>query len=615
MSNHRRLTNDFGTIHSDDANHLLNDTHMYITKNYPSMDITTNTQFNQAPKISSVPPTNCSPPSDFSSTSYPNSNISPSSSQVLHHRLSSLFIAKHSSTTSHHNSCSGSGTHIRNSIINSNVHSCHTNSIPHSHFSEGSAPSQVNSNIISTPPITHTYKHDRRQRPPITAIWFSSSTLHPSAELQSVTNHSTHNHALSTDSFSMYSTNRLWAETLAEMGIHYSPTETNQSLSNNTTLTPDDMSITYSTRSYHSSRIDNTSPHNLSSSSISTKGDISDQPWYFSNLVAAMTNPTPVFEVPSKSTSESDQSDHLSPSERQACNNAEHNKILRSQQQIYADLFLQYESTSGIDTVNTSSSYPNRTDDCILSDVYPSHVPDAASPNDIPSTTIYFPSISHQMRRHRPYLSYPNNDEWSVSSISSDSTNTTRASTTFSTPDVIDTTTEPFHNPRFLGCLNYYFPWRLQPLSTDCTTAGIPVHSSHDIDGTTPLSNEYNHSPINPRHTSHYPRIDAEDTSSPSFHEDEFEFVAPIPNNIGEAITLIDTSTVITPSPVIPLKHPCNNTEYDPFFQSTLDSCGMNFQDSSTTVRSNESWGDPIDVKCTNTVRIYFQNVNSFRLS
>lgn len=50
-------------------------------------------------------------------------------------------------------------------------------------------------------------------------------------------------------------------------------------------------------------------------------------------------------------------------------------------------------------------------------------------------------------------------------------------------------------------------------------------------------------------------------------------------------------------------------------FQSTLEQCWDTFQLSSSNIRPNEPWGDSIEVKCENTVCIYFQNVNSFVLS
>lgn len=58
------------------------------------------------------------------------------------------------------------------------------------------------------------------------------------------------------------------------------------------------------------------------------------------------------------------------------------------------------------------------------------------------------------------------------------------------------------------------------------------------------------------------------------------------------------------------------NSQHGPrHHQVTLDDCWDNFQSSATNLRPNEPWGDTIEVKCENTVRIYFQNVNSIGLS
>jgi hypothetical protein len=44
-------------------------------------------------------------------------------------------------------------------------------------------------------------------------------------------------------------------------------------------------------------------------------------------------------------------------------------------------------------------------------------------------------------------------------------------------------------------------------------------------------------------------------------------------------------------------------------YQSTIEQCWDNFQSCTTTIKANESWGDPINVKCD------FQKVKSLGLS
>lgn len=61
----------------------------------------------------------------------------------------------------------------------------------------------------------------------------------------------------------------------------------------------------------------------------------------------------------------------------------------------------------------------------------------------------------------RPYHSYPEDDEWYISSIDSDSAATTSASTVSAPSIIVDLCDDPYHNPRNLGSLDYYFPPRL----------------------------------------------------------------------------------------------------------------------------------------------------------
>lgn len=117
----------------------------------------------------------------------------------------------------------------------------------------------------------------------------------------------------------------------------------------------------------------------------------------------------------------------------------------------------------------------------------------------------------------------------------------------------------------------------------------------------------------------HVLRFDSELPVLDEAHSTNSAFVAPRPINVGENITFYDT---LTPLPFSTEPHvlPSTNTSFvipsiPDLFQTTIDNCWDNFQASLSNIRSNEPWGDTIDVKCDNTVQIFFQNVNSLGLS
>ena len=89
--------------------------------------------------------------------------------------------------------------------------------------------------------------------------------------------------------------------------------------------------------------------------------------------------------------------------------------------------------------------------------------------------------------------------------------------------------------------------------------------------------------------------------------------MAPTRIRLVESLSQSQLSSIIPPTPSSYVtKQPIPPTSY---IQPTIDQFWNNSQDSATNIRANESWGDTIEVKCDNTVRIYFQNVNSFGLS
>lgn len=105
--------------------------------------------------------------------------------------------------------------------------------------------------------------------------------------------------------------------------------------------------------------------------------------------------------------------------------------------------------------------------------------------NDIPIQTFFFYSMPTTIQSHRPYSSYPEDDDWSQSSIS-DATHTTGDSTTSSHSAVSPDVAQPCHNPQFLGIMDYYFPPRLhpRPASTSVTDIVITPEEEHTLPDT-----------------------------------------------------------------------------------------------------------------------------------
>lgn len=115
---------------------------------------------------------------------------------------------------------------------------------------------------------------------------------------------------------------------------------------------------------------------------------------------------------------------------------------------------------------------------------------------------------------------------------------------------------KPYHNPKFLGNMAYYYPPRIQRQAV----AAVNIDTDPD------------------------PQSDSD----------------------KEGITTIESIPV---SDVIP------DRQSRRFHQSHLQSCWDTFQTSCDILKPNEHWGDEISVKQEHTVRIYFQNLNSCSLS
>ena len=226
-----------------------------------------------------------------------------------------------------------------------------------------------------------------------------------------------------------------------------------------------------------------------------------------------------------------------------------------------------------------------------------------------PIPTLYFPNHLTLHLNH--------DDDMSISSIASDSTANTTTSTITSSSNDPDTTSTLYHNPRYLGCLDYYFPPRLQPLPTSLPVLhpAIPIFLPRIHDYPDTIENNTQPTPSSPPG----PTV----TSTPGdFRSSSIQTtLLPVPINIPESLSQLDLEAYI-PILTQPTDEVCmdnqavpTNPITTPLYQATLEQCWDNFQDSSSNVRPNDSWGDTIEVKCDNTVRIYFQNVNSFGLS
>lgn len=259
----------------------------------------------------------------------------------------------------------------------------------------------------------------------------------------------------------------------------------------------------------------------------------------------------------------------------------------------------------------------------------------------IPIIMVPVPSIpalpSSGYARYHP--SYPEHDEWSVSSVSSDSTATTTDSTITSESPTAVKPDAPFHNPRYLGSLDYYFPRRLRPIVESVSPPSLPLHPLPTDDMAIDVIHDIH--PIQepaivserPRHPAaiddvirHHdavqvPSLHPADalSNAPTSSSSPSAYRAPPPISLPESLSMSQLlrNLPATPSSQVTSRGSIDPTPLEPnmYNQQTLDQCWDNFQNSSTNVKSNEPWGDSIEVKCSNIVPIYFQNVNSFGLS
>jgi hypothetical protein len=197
--------------------------------------------------------------------------------------------------------------------------------------------------------------------------------------------------APSTNSSSMYSTERLWAKTLAEMGLQSS-----------------DMLSRTSTHSAPSYETDTVDQHG--SPTTSNRGSIF----------------------------------YTSPTESPSC-------IRNSIQHFYTE---ELSTTLTCPLLCSDSSQ-------------------LALPQKLPSQLCLY-SIPTTHSTIRPYHSCPEDDEWSISSIDFDSKATTLASTVSSQSSIVDLCDGPYHDPRYLGSLDYHSPPRHQPIREDASRAIPP---------------------------------------------------------------------------------------------------------------------------------------------
>lgn len=120
-----------------------------------------------------------------------------------------------------------------------------------------------------------------------------------------------------------------------------------------------------------------------------------------------------------------------------------------------------------------------------------------------------------------------------------------------------------YHNPMYLGNMLYYYPVRhRQDIASSAVTNQAESDIDQEIDTSTAASTT-----IEAADTSTLQDIQAPDSTSTRYH------------------------------------------------QASMDTYFDNFQSSTNALNANEAWGDGIDIKCTNSFRIYFQNVNSLGLS
>ena len=168
-------------------------------------------------------------------------------------------------------------------------------------------------------------------------------------------------------------------------------------------------------------------------------------------------------------------------------------------------------------------------------------------------------SLDRTRRLSRPTLdtllaTLSDSDTATTLSIQSDNTSANHSITSETAAPTFSATQVPYNNPRYLGSIPFYYPNRI-------TTA--PVQ---------PILNPY--------------------------------------FNLGSA-----PLTAVPPDPLI-MEPDSNPPRTRRFHQTTLNNgCWDDFQQTCDILQSNEPWGDEITVKNSNTVRIYFQNLNSCGLS
>ena len=205
---------------------------------------------------------------------------------------------------------------------------------------------------------------------------------------------------------------------------------------------------------------DDDSSHSINTS-ISSTIDIScdAQTWQFHNFTTTLADTSLDHATPDSS---SFQSDLLPSSARAALWTTiiqDSNAHSSYQQLVYRNnepVFITRRSDA--DALSTTTNCPS---------IYSNGASQETPPLDLP-LLFYVDNIPQDICRRRTYYSYPSDDSWSVSSVTSNSTVTTQASTITSTSiDYVTGPESPYHNPRFLGNLHYYLPPRLLPLPAD----------------------------------------------------------------------------------------------------------------------------------------------------
>lgn len=261
---------------------------------------------------------------------------------------------------------------------------------------------------------------------------------------------------------------------------------------------------------------------------------------------------------------------------------------------------------------------------------------------DVPFRHLFFHTNTSPPPDSRTYHTYPDDDNWSASTITISSlpTRSTQAST-ISASSKPKSPDPPYHNPMFLGCLDYYYPRRLRPLPpSDLIPDIAPIGHSNVIDdriSTPTISSIPNNNPsyastapIQIQHTDNTSSdttsqttrllLESDMSDTTTTNNSSHRFVAPRPITIVETLSRQELEAVLPGSQAVTVEEVAHNDQQvhwdtSPLFQTNLDQYWGNFQESSSEVRPNDFWGDLIDTKCSNTCRIYFQNVNSLGLS